>query len=100
MKLLLITAIREFESDIKKILKKAQVHSYSYRDVRGFKNNTEAIESNWFGSELHETESTLFYAFVPKSNCEAIVDAVNKFNAQQESRSHIHLAVLAIEQSN
>lgn len=100
MKLLLLTAIREFEADIKKMLKNAQVHSYSYKEVRGYKNNSEELETNWFGTEMHETDSILFYAFVPKSNCTTVIEEVANFNALQESLSHIHLAVINIEQSN
>ena len=56
MKLLLITAVREFEKDIKQILKKAQVKSFSYKDVKGFKDNSEdEIEGNWFATNMQET---------------------------------------------
>ena len=36
MKLVVITAIAEFEKDIKNMLKEAKVKSHSYRDVKGF----------------------------------------------------------------
>jgi len=45
MKLLLITAIAEFEKEVKQILKNAQVKSYSYKEVKGYRNaSKEAIE--------------------------------------------------------
>ena len=51
MKLILITAVAEFENEVKQILKKAQVKTFSYREVTGYRNTSEdAIESNWFGS--------------------------------------------------
>jgi hypothetical protein len=37
---------------------------------------------------------------VPKSNCTTVIEEVAHFNALQESLSHIHLAVINIEQSN
>lgn len=101
MKLLLITSVKEFEKDIKLMLKKAQVKSFSYRDVNGFKDNSEdALEANWFATDRQETESVLFYAFVPKEKVTALFDLVNVFNAKQETVSHIHLAVLGVEKSN
>jgi len=100
MKLVLLTSIQEFETDIKKMLKNAQVHSYSYKEVKGYKNNTEELASNWFGTEMPENDSVIFYAFVPKTNSSAVFEAVAKFNEQQESLSHIHIAVINIEQSN
>jgi hypothetical protein len=100
MKLLLLTAIQEFETDIKKMLKSAQIHSYSYQDVKGYKNSTEELSTNWFGTELPENDSVIFYAFVAKANSTLLFDAVAKFNEQQESLSNIHVAVINIEQTN
>ena len=101
MKLLLITAIVEFKRDIQQILRAAQVHAYSYKEVVGFKNATaDAIESNWFATNMTENESVLFYAFVAIDKVEAVINASNDFNAQQKTLSHIHVAVLNIEHSN
>jgi hypothetical protein len=101
MKLLLITSIADFEKDIKKMLQKANVTTYSFKEVTGYRDiSEEAIENNWFASELNETESILFYAFVKKENVDPLFNLVNEFNAAQESLSHIHVAVLNIEKSN
>ena len=37
MKLLIITAITAFDKDIKKMLKQADVKTFTYKDVTGFK---------------------------------------------------------------
>jgi nitrogen regulatory protein PII len=98
MKLLLITAVKEFEKDIKQILKKVQVKSFSYKDVNGFKDNSEDdLEANWFASNSQETESVLFYAFVEKEKIDGLFDIVAAFNTEQVSKSNIHVAVLNIE---
>ena len=91
MKLLIITAVLDFENDIKQMLKKAHVKTFTYK---------EAIESNWFAGDMHETESILFYAFVKKENIDPLFDLVNDFNAKQVTKSNIHIAVLNIEKSN
>ncbi len=101
MKLLLITAVAEFEKEVKQILKKAQVKTFSYREVTGYRNTSEdAIESNWFGSEMNENESIMFYAFVEKENVDLVLNLVAEFNAKQETLSHIHTAILNIEKFN
>ena len=101
MKLLLITAVKEFENDIKLILKKSKVKSFSYKDVKGFKDNSEdAMEANWFGFNMQENESVLFYAFVEKGNVDTVFGIVAEFNEKQKTASHIHLAMLNIEKSN
>lgn len=101
MKLLIITAIKEFEKEIKQQLKTAKVSTFSYKNVIGYRDNTEdAIESNWFSSEMNKSESILFYAFVKKENVDKLFESINEFNAKQETLSKIHVAVLAIEISN
>ena len=101
MKLLLITAVAEFEKEVKQILKKSQVKTFSFREVTGYRNTSEdAIESNWFGSEMNENESIMFYAFVPKENVDMVFSAISEFNSNQETLSHIHSAILNIEKTN
>lgn len=101
MKLVIITAISEFEKEVKKILKESKVLSYSYREVKGYRDSTEeAVETNWFGAEMNETQSVLFYALVPHENVSLLMNLVNQFNEKQEAKSHIHIAVLNVEQTN
>ena len=101
MKLAIITAIREFEKDIKLQLKKADVKTYSMKEVTGYRDSTEdSIESNWFSSEMNQTQSILFYAFVKKENVDKLFELVQEFNSQQKTMSKIHLAIINIEKSN
>lgn len=101
MKLLIITAVISFEKDIKEMLKKAHVKTFTYKEVRGFNDiSEEAIESNWFSTELNETESILFYAFVKKENINTLFDLFSEFNEKLKTSSKIHVAVLNIEKSN
>jgi nitrogen regulatory protein PII len=101
MKLVIITAIKQFEKDIKLQLKKAEVKTFSFKEVRGYRDSTEdAVESNWFSSEMNQTESILFYAFVKKENVDMLFELIKDFNSTQKSMSHIHVAVLNIEKSN
>lgn len=101
MKLVIITAIKEFEKDIKLQLKQAKVDTFSYREVTGFRDSTEdALESNWFSSEMNQTRSMVFYAFVKKENVDLLFDLIDKFNKEQKTLSHIHVASLNIERTN
>jgi hypothetical protein len=101
MKLLIITAVKEFDKDIIKILKKADVKTFTFKEMKGFKDlSEESIESNWFASEMNINESVLFYAFVKIENVDLVFDLINDFNSQQKTSSNIHLAVLNIEKHN
>ncbi|NRS88502.1 nitrogen regulatory protein PII [Flavobacterium sp. 7E] len=101
MKLLIITAISSFDSEVKRMLKQSDVKTFTYKTVTGFKDlSEEAIESNWFGSESNESESILYYAFVKKEKVDSFFELVNTFNNEQKTASHIQIAVLNIEKSN
>jgi hypothetical protein len=101
MKLVVITAVREFEKEIKRILKKAEVLSFSYTEVTGHVSKAEGkIEESWFVSSDHGTDSLLFYVFVKKENVDTIFTESQLVNDRQETKSRIHIAVLNIEQMN
>ncbi|WP_370476734.1 hypothetical protein [Tamlana flava] len=99
MKLILITAIEEFEKDVKKILSHSGVKSFSYQEVKGHKNDSDGTIDNWFASGHNEFNSLLFTVFVACECVEDIYKRVEKFNAKQESLSKIHLATLEISKS-
>ena len=100
MKLLLITSIRAFEKDIKIILKKAEVKTYSYKDVTGYRDTSDLlVQENWFANDMNEGEAVLFYAFVQKENVDLVFEMVTQFNEKQETLSTIHVAVVNIERT-
>lgn len=101
MKLLVITAIKEFKKDILRMFKEAGVQNFSYREVTGFQDNSEdRVELNWFASDMNENESILFYAFVKKESVDSFFNLVEVYNSKQGNESRVHLAVLNIEKSN
>ena len=99
MKLLLITAVQEFEKDVKRILSHSGVKAFSYQQVKGYKNDTDGSIDNWFASSHTEFNSLLFTVFIECECVEDIYQRVEEFNAKQESLSHIHVATLQIEKT-
>lgn len=98
MKLLLITAIHEFEKNIKDILTHSGVKAFSYSEVKGFKANGGGLSSeDWFSSGGTETESLMFTVFVEDTFVDLIQERIQKFNEKQEFQSRIHIATLALE---
>ena len=101
MKLLVITAIEEFSKEIKSMLKKSNINIYSYKNVNGFRDlSEESLESNWFASEMDESQSIIFFAFVKKIYVDDFFTRADEFNAKQKTLSKIHVVVLNIEKSN
>lgn len=101
MELLIITAAREFEKDIKLLLKKAQVKAFSYLDVTGYKDvSNEPMSANWFASSAGEHQSVLFYAFVQKDLVKEVMVEIKEVNSRTESLSKVHVAVMDIKTTN
>jgi len=100
MKLLIITAVREFQKEIKSILKKSDVKVYSYKDVIGYRDASElSLQQNWFANDMNEGNAVFFYAFVKKENVDLVFDLVTAFNEKQLTKSTIHVAVVNIERT-
>ena len=100
MKLLLITTIKEFEKNVKDLLVHSGVSVFSYTAVKGYKaEGKEASADNWFASDVTESNSLMFMAFVEEDRIDHIYTKVSTFNSKQEFQSKIHIATLEIEKS-
>ena len=99
MKLLMITAIREFEKNVKDILNHSGVKSFSYHYVKGYKNESDGSSENWFGASHTEIDSVLFAVFIDENFTEEVYKKVEFFNGKQKSLSKIHVTTLNIEKS-
>ena len=100
MKFVIITAIKEFEQEIKRILKKSDVNVYSYKNVTGYRDSTQdSLDSNWFATEMNENESILFYAVTAQKNADNIFNLISDFNKEEKTLSHIHIAILQTEKT-
>ena len=100
MKLLLITTIKEFEKNVKDLLVHSGVSVFSYTAVKGYKaEGKEASADNWFASDVTESNSLMFMAFVEDEKMDEVCGKVKNFNAKQEFQSKVHVVTLNIEKS-
>lgn len=101
MKLLIITAVKAFEENVKRILESNGISSYSYNEVIGYRDNTlDAVSTNWFATEMNKNESLLFFAFVTPEASESVYESVEKLNQASDSVSKVHIAIAPIEKLN
>ena len=100
MKLLLITTIKEFEKNVKDLLVHSGVSVFSYTAVKGYKAEVqEGSADNWFASDVTESNSLMFMAFVEDEKMDEVCGKVKNFNAKQEFQSKVHVVTLNIEKS-
>lgn len=101
MKLLIITAVRTFEEQVRKALESNGVLTYSYTSVTGYRDSTkDSVSRNWFATEMNKAESILFFAFVNEETSNRVFDAIEELNTTCDLRSKVHIMVIPIEKYN
>jgi hypothetical protein len=98
MKLLIVTVVEEFEKDILRLFKDANIESFSGSDIDGYKNPTSMVRtSSWFPSEKSGVESSLFFSFTEDENIDMLFRNIKSFNENLETNNPIKAIVVPIE---
>ena len=64
MKLVIVTAVEEFQNEVLKLFKSANIDSFSASDIDGYKNIPNLLAtSSWFPSVKGGSESHMFFSF-------------------------------------
>ena len=98
MKLLLVTSVEEFHSDILRMFKEAKIRNFSESVIGGHKSNTSVLVStNWFAAEKAGTQSNLFFSFTEDDKIDSLFQLLNEYNKNLETNNPIKAVVLPIE---
>ncbi|WP_225035722.1 hypothetical protein [Winogradskyella sp. SM1960] len=98
MKLVIVTAVEEFEKAILKLFKKANIKNFSSSDIDGHKNGASVLmASSWFAGQKSGNESSLFFSFTEDENIDALFDIIKEFNSNIETNNPIKAVVVPIE---
>jgi len=97
MKLVLVTAVEEFQKNVLKIFKKAAIENLSITEISGFKNIPAEISSNWFSAGKNGNESTLFFSFTDDEHIDVLFNLITEFNKNMETNNPVKGVVLPIE---
>ncbi|MCT8340677.1 hypothetical protein MG296_11480 [Flavobacteriaceae bacterium TK19130] len=98
MKLLIVTAVEAFESDVLKLFRQAEIESFSESNIAGFKNATSfMMNSSWFPSEKSGADSSMFFSFTEEEKIDAFFEVVTDFNKHLETDNPIRAVVVPIE---
>jgi hypothetical protein len=100
MKLLIVTIVEEFQKDILKLFRKAEIESFSSSEIDGYKNqNPLMVTSSWFPGEKGGTESNLFFSFTDDEKIDALFPLIEAYNQKLESPNPVKAIVVPIERS-
>jgi hypothetical protein len=98
MKLVIVTAVEEFQKDVLKLFKKAHIENFSSSDIDGYKNGSSILmASNWFSGEKVGNESSMFFSFTEEENIDNLFGLIKEFNSNMETNNPIKAIVVPIE---
>lgn len=81
MKLLIITALKEYSDQTASLLKKAGVHIFSATDISGFKDgSSHNLLDDWFSAGEARFDSVLFFSFTEDAKAEAGLKLIEEYN--------------------
>ncbi|MDG1040327.1 MAG: hypothetical protein P8H13_07565 [Polaribacter sp.] len=98
MKLIIVTAVAAFHTEVIALFKKANIENFSESGIDGHKNSASVlVASNWFSGEKASNESSLFFSFTSEENSENLFVLLKEFNANLETNNPIKAVVVPIE---
>lgn len=100
MKLLLVTTVSEYQKDVLKLFKKANIEAFSSSEIDGYKNTNSLIATqSWFPGEKGGNESSMFFSFTDEEKITDFFSYVREFNNELESNNPVRAVVIPIENS-
>lgn len=98
MKLLIVTAVGEYQEKVLKLFRKSNIESFSGSDIDGYKHvNSFKMRSSWFPSVSAGADSSMFFSFTEEDRIDAFFKAVKEFNENLETNNPIRAVVVPIE---
>ena len=98
MKLVIVTAVEEFQKDVLKLFKKANIENFSSSDIDGYKNGSSILmASNWFSGEKGGNESSLFFSFTDEEHIDDLFNLIKEFNSNLETNNPLKAIFVTIE---
>lgn len=98
MKLVIVTAVEEFEKDVIKLFKNANIENFSSSDIDGYKNESSLVmTSNWFSVGKSGNESSLFFSFTDDEHIDNLFHLIKEYNEKVETNNPLKAIVLPIE---
>jgi hypothetical protein len=98
MKLVIVTAVEEFQNEVLELFKKAPIENVSTSEIDGYKNTATVLgPSNWFfGSKSGEASSMLF-SLTDDDHIDNLFQLIEAFNARLETSNPIKAVVVPVE---
>lgn len=98
MKLLIVTVVGEFQKEVKRLFKEADIKNFSASNIEGFKMADVLVSGeNWFSSSRNAVKSHMFFSFTKTEKIDKLFALIKEFNEHLETTNPIRAIVSPIE---
>lgn len=100
MKLLIVTTVSDFQKEVLKLFKEANIEAFSSSEIDGYKNTNSLVATqSWFPGHKGGNESLMFFSFTDEEKIDEIFTYIKDFNRHLETNNPVRAVVLPIERS-
>ncbi len=98
MKLIMLMCIEEYAKDLRKLLVKHGVPTFSETNIDGYRLEEGDIASNWFSTGGRRgIYSHLFFSFLEPSKAEELMTAIETYNKGKENSHPLRAFLMNVE---
>lgn len=101
MQLILLTAIREHQPDVERLLQHAGISVYSFGDITGVHTNQSLnLSDAWFSAGIEKVDAVFFFSITTEALAEKVKQQVVAFNESIKAAFPIRVFILPITDSS
>ena len=101
MKLFIVTCLKDYQDEVIKIFKKAEISVFSITDVVGVKDNHHVnLMEEWFATGDEKFDSLMLFSFTGDENAEHGMELITKHNEANETGFPVRAFIVPVEKSN
>lgn len=101
MKFFIVTCLKEYQEDVYKIFKHANIHVFSATDVIGFKDDqAHNVLEDWFASGDERFDSMMLFSFTADEDAEHGMELIIKYNEESTTGFPVRAFIVPVDKSN
>ena len=101
MKLLFVTCLTDFKTDVMKIFHEAKVKVFSVTETTGVKDEHDAdLLDDWFGNKDGEYDSLILFSFTPEATAADAMMRIREYNKVQGNKFPIRAFIMPVEEAS
>ena len=101
MKLLIVTAIKEYRQTVADILQKAEIKVFSVSETVGYKDDHKLnLLDDWFSSGDENFDSIFIFSFTNYNNAAKALQMIKEYNSNHQSDFPIRAFIVPVEQAS